>query len=119
MLFIIDEEKTNYNSIFVSPLYYLFLFSTFCLAVAAPLKSYIMQWIIDTPDKHSAILCLFQSIAIILLSHILEYSNRMSFTKISCKSCEEIRKDIMDKMKKQTSFRLQNQKMQSISSLKI
>lgn len=79
------------------PLYFLFLFSTFCLAIAAPLKSYIMQWIIDAPDKHSAILCLFQGIAIILLSHILEYSSRMSFTKISCKSCEQIRKDIMDK----------------------
>ena len=43
----------------------LFLFSTLFLAVAAPLKSYIMQWIIDAPDKQAAILCLFQGIAII------------------------------------------------------
>ena len=68
----------------------LFLFSTLFLAVAAPLKSYIMQWIIDAPDKQAAILCLFQGIAIILLSHMLEYASRMSFTKMACKSCEQI-----------------------------
>ena len=68
----------------------LFLFSTLFLAVAAPLKSYIMQWIIAAPDKQAAILCLFQGIAIILLSHMLEYASRMSFTKMACKSCEQI-----------------------------
>lgn len=80
----------------------LFLFSTLFLAVAAPLKSYIMQWIIDAPDKQAAILCLFQGIAIILLSHMLEYASRMSFTKMACKSCEQIRKDIMDRQTKKS-----------------
>ena len=69
----------------------LFLFSTLFLAVAAPLKSYIMQWIIDAPDKQvSHPLSFFPGIAIILLSHMLEYASRMSFTKMACKSCEQI-----------------------------
>ena len=87
----------------------LFLFSTLFLVVAAPLKSYIMQWIIDAPDKQAAILCLFQGIAIILLSHMLEYASRMSFTKMVCKSCEQIRKDIMDRQTQKSMERYLSQ----------
>ena len=37
-----------------------------------------------------------------MLSHMLEYDSRMSFTKMACKSCEQIRKDIMDRQTKKS-----------------
>lgn len=76
-------------------MFLLFLVFTILLAVVAPLKSYIMQWLIDAPDKEAAMLFLGKGIGIVLLSHILEWFSRMSFTKIACKNCEQVRNQII------------------------
>ncbi len=68
-----------------------FIISTLILSVVAPVKSYIMQWLIDAPSKTAAIQYLVLGMGIILLSHITEYISRMAFMKISCKSIEQIR----------------------------
>ena len=66
-----------------------FIISTLILSVVAPVKSYIMQWLIDAPSKTAAIRYLLLGIGIILLSHITEYISRLSFMKIACRNIEK------------------------------
>ncbi|MDO4296122.1 MAG: ABC transporter ATP-binding protein, partial [bacterium] len=76
-------------------LLFVFAFTTLFLAIVAPLKSYIMQWLLDAPNKESAMLNLIKGLIIVLLSHILEWISRMSFTKMVCQACQQIRNMIM------------------------
>ena len=73
----------------------IYILSTIFLAVVAPLKSYILQWLLDASSKEAAIRYLFIGIGVVLLSHILEWFSRNSFTKMICKSCMQIRSRIM------------------------
>lgn len=74
-----------------------FIISTLILSVVAPVKSYIMQWLIDAPSKTAAIQYLLLGIGIILLSHITEYISRFSFMKIACRNIEQIRNRLIDR----------------------
>lgn len=73
----------------------LFLAATVLMAVVAPLKSYIMQWLIDAGDRDTAIRALALGLGIVLLSHVTEYVCRASFVRIACKSVEQIRCQIV------------------------
>ena len=72
-----------------------FIPATIFLAVVAPLKSYILQWLLDASSKEAAIRYLFIGIGVVLLSHILEWFSRDTFTRMICKSCMQIRSRIM------------------------
>lgn len=68
-----------------------FLISTLALAVVAPYKSYIMQWLIDAGNRRAAVLSLLTGIGVILASHILEYFSRDTFTRMACRGVERAR----------------------------
>ena len=72
-----------------------FIITTITLAVIAPLKSYILQWLLDASSKDAAVQYLFRGIGIVLLSHILEWFSRNTFTKMISKCCMLIRNRIM------------------------
>ena len=76
-------------------LFAVFVISTLVLSVVAPVKSYIMQWLIDAPSKTAAIRYLMIGMGIIIISHISEYFSRISFMKIACKSIEQIRNQLI------------------------
>ncbi len=73
-----------------------FTVATVILSVAAPLKSYIIQWLLDSGSKTEALQYMASGMGIILLSHIAEYISRDSFARMATKSIEQIRMKLMD-----------------------
>ena len=73
-----------------------FLAATVILSVAAPLKSYIIQWLLDSGSKTEALRYMFLGLGIVLVSHISEYFSKDTFTRMSTKSIEQIRNRLMD-----------------------
>lgn len=63
-----------------------FALSTLVVAVVAPFKSYITQWLIDAGSIDAAMRSLVLGIGIILLSHVTEYISRQSFAGMSKES---------------------------------
>lgn len=74
-----------------------FLISTIILAVVAPYKSYITQWLIDSKSMEMAFQSLALGIFVILLSHLTEYISRQSYTRMATGGIETIRKEIIRK----------------------
>lgn len=74
----------------------LFLVSTLLLAVVAPFKSYIMQWLIDAESKTMALQYLVLGMGVILASHVLEYISRNSYTSMAAGCMEQIRTRVME-----------------------
>lgn len=74
-----------------------FVLSTIIVAIAAPFKSYITQWLIDAGSIQAAMRSLALGIVIILISHITEYISRQSFARMSTDGVEAIRSRIMEK----------------------
>lgn len=68
-----------------------FLLSTLALAIVAPYKSYIMQWLIDAGSRRAAVRSLLVGIGVILASHLLEYVSRDTFTRMACRGIERAR----------------------------
>lgn len=78
--------------------------SVFCLIVTiaisfvAPLKSFIIQWLIDAPTKEVALKFLLLGALITILSFLLELASRNLATEIRSKSIALIRSKLMNKM---------------------
>ncbi len=68
-----------------------FLTSTLALAIVAPYKSYIMQWLIDAGSRRAAVRSLLMGIGVILASHLLELVSRDAFTRMACRGIERAR----------------------------
>lgn len=58
----------------------------------APLKSFILQWIIDSKTVEHALMCLLAGVAITVASHGFELSCRSAFTKLACGAMDGIRR---------------------------
>ncbi|WP_373730649.1 ABC transporter ATP-binding protein [Bacteroides heparinolyticus] len=89
-----------------------FFFVTVAIAFVAPLKSFIIQWLIDAPTKESAVHYLFFGAIITVLSFVLELVSRNVFTKIKYVCIRLVRSDIM----KTTLFRDMNSYFRKDSS---
>ncbi len=70
--------------------------SLFILAILAPLKSYILQWLLDASDKQEAIIYLLLGVAITLGSHFFETIARTGFARISCEGIRIIRNGLIE-----------------------
>ncbi len=68
--------------------------SLLILAIFAPLKSYILQWLLDASGKHEAIAYLVLGVAITLCSHLFELTARMNFARASSEAVRIIRNDL-------------------------
>lgn len=71
--------------------------ATIILAVVAPYKSYITQWLIDATSLQIALESLARGVIVILLSHIAEYISRQSYIRMATSGVETIRKRIIEK----------------------
>lgn len=74
-----------------------FVFITVGISFVAPLKSFIIQWLIDAPSKGKAIYYLGIGAFITFLSFILELLSRNLWVKIASGCIEEIRNKVMSK----------------------
>lgn len=72
----------------------LFIISTIVVSVAAPYKSYLMQWLIDSTSKEEAVKYLLYGIVIVGISHLSEYACRKSYCKIATSSIAQIRERV-------------------------
>lgn len=61
----------------------------------APLKSFILQWIIDSRTVDHALMCLLAGVVITMASHGFEFSCRSVFTKLACGAMDGIRRYVM------------------------
>lgn len=61
----------------------------------APLKSFILQWIIDAQTARHALLCLLAGVVITIASHGFELSCRTVFTGLACRATDGIRRRVM------------------------
>lgn len=72
-----------------------FAFVTTIVAVAAPLKSYILQWLIDSQSQEEAVRYLLLGIAIVLVSHVAEYLSRRTFNHMAVRGITKARERLM------------------------
>lgn len=75
----------------------------------APLKSFILQWIIDSQSVRRALLCLLGGVLVTVTSHVLELSSRRVYTKLACGAMADIRCRVMRKALARTMERAQNE----------
>lgn len=76
----------------------LFVIITVSIAFVAPLKSFIIQWIIDASSKEQALFYLFLGSVITVLSFGIELLSRNAAAKIECESVGLIRSKLMKKV---------------------
>ena len=60
-----------------------FAAATVVLSVAAPLKSFIMQWLIDAGSREQALGAMGLGILVVLVSHLAELLCRNSFSAMA------------------------------------
>lgn len=70
--------------------------SLLILAIFAPLKSYILQWLLDASGKREAIVYLLLGVAITLCSHLFELIARMNFARICSEGVRIIRNGLVE-----------------------
>lgn len=75
-----------------------FLLITAIEAFIAPLKSFILQWIIDASSKERALYYLLLGSIITVLSFLMELFSQNLATKIECESIKTIRARLMEKV---------------------
>lgn len=68
---------------------------TVVVAVAAPLKSYILQWLIDSGSQGEAVRYLMLGIGIVLVSHAAEYLSRRTFHHMAVRGITKSRERLM------------------------
>lgn len=73
----------------------LWLAVTAALGFFAPLKSFILQWIIDSTGAQQALRYLLLGVVITLVSHALEALSRVLYTRIACGAMDFIRSAMM------------------------
>lgn len=78
----------------------LFFIVTIGLAFVAPLKSFILQWLIDASSKESAIYYLILGSIITVLSFALEIVSRNTFSKLQCNCISTTRNNIIEQLLK-------------------
>lgn len=76
--------------------------STLLLAVVAPLKSYILQWLLDSGSMQEAIRCLILGIGITVLSHVSEAVSRTSYIRMANHSIKRIRGQVAEALARQS-----------------
>ena len=85
--------------------------------VAAPFKSYIMQWLIDSTDKAEALSYLALGIGLVLLSHISEYICRDTYMRMSTKCIQQVRNLLADTQSKKSISVLSEEKSGEVLSI--
>lgn len=92
-----DRKKVTINQYIKEHKLYMLLFvlSIIGISFVAPLKSFILQWLIDADSKTEAIHYLVVGCIITILSFVIETICRNLFSNIQCKSISMIRNNIM------------------------
>lgn len=75
----------------------------------APLKSFILQWIIDSQSVRRALVCLLGGVLVTIASHVLELSCRRVYTKLACGAMADIRCRVMRKALARTMKKAQSE----------
>lgn len=65
------------------------------LGFFAPLKSFILQWIIDSGSMECALSGLLLGVAVTVTSHALEYLCRRTYTGMACDALDQLRCRVM------------------------
>jgi len=93
------RKKNLIGILFSQKMLTFFLFiSLLCLSVFAPLKSFILQWLLDSTSKRDALLNLFLGIVVVAFSHFFEYTGRDAFSKMGTSAIGAIRRSLADKL---------------------
>lgn len=87
----------------------LWLLLTMGVGFFAPLKSFILQWIIDAEDVRHALLCLLLGVMVTIASHVLEFSSRGVYANLACKAMDGIRRSLMKGILARTMERAQGE----------
>lgn len=91
------QKKTVLNALIDSKKNTLIFFITLpLLAVIAPFKSFIMQWLIDSDNIINALKSLAIGIGVVLGSHYLELVCSNSFTKMASNGCLILRRELIE-----------------------
>ncbi len=94
-----SQKKTCIKILFSQKVLTFFLFiSLIFLSIFAPLKSFVLQWLLDSSSKKDALLSLFFGIIVVALSHLFEYTSRDAFSKMSTSAIGDIRRFLADKL---------------------
>ncbi len=75
------------------------VFSMILLAIFAPLKSFVAQWLIDSPSIKAIFVSVLLGAAVVALSHICEYIVRNTFNRMATRSVSEIRGVLCENLK--------------------
>ena len=94
-----SRKKTFIRILFSQKMQTFFLFfSLLFLSVFAPLKSFVLQWLLDSTSRGDALLNLFWGIMVVAFSHLFEYTGRNAFSKLSTSAIGDIRRFLTDKL---------------------
>ena len=74
-------------------------FSMILLAIFAPLKSFVAQWLIDSPSIKAIFVSVLIGAAVVAMSHICEYIVRNTFNRMATRSVSEIRCVLCENLK--------------------
>ena len=74
-------------------------FSMILLAIFAPLKSFVAQWLIDSPSIKAIFVSVLIGAAVVAMSHICEYIVRNTFNRRATRSVSEIRGVVCENLK--------------------
>ena len=74
-------------------------FSMILLAIFAPLKSFVAQWLIDSPSIKAIFVSVLIGAAVVAMSHICEYIVRNTFNRMATRSVSEIRGVLCENLK--------------------
>ena len=79
--------------------YILSAFSMILLAIFGPLKSFVAQWLIDSPSIKAIFVSVLIGAAVVAMSHICEYIVRNTFNRMATRSVSEIRGVLCENLK--------------------
>lgn len=79
----------------------LFFICITILSVAAPLKSYALQWLIESESWKEAVYYLGLSVLVVIISHVSEFFSGKIFVKASATGIDRVRQKLMEKYAEQ------------------
>ncbi len=79
-----------------------FAAATVVLSVAAPLKSFIMQWLIDAGSREQALGAMGLGILVVLVSHLAELLCRNSFSTMATQAVCRARCRVMERLSRRS-----------------
>lgn len=80
----------------------MFAASTLLLAAVAPLKSYILQWLLEAGSRDEAVACLAFGVGITVLSHLSETVSRLAYIRLADHGVRRIRGQIAQALARQS-----------------